>query len=160
MGVIGVNMIVGVSDAKISCQGDDVLTTYALGSCIGVALYDTAAGIGGLLHYQLPSSTADPERGREKPLMFADTGLAWMFGEMAKMGAQKRRLRVRLAGGAKMLNDSNLFDIGRRNHVAIRKLMWQNGMFIDSEHIGGTVPRNMELKIRDGSVVIKCNQEM
>jgi chemotaxis protein CheD len=75
------------------------------------------------------------------------------------MGAEKKRMRVRMAGGAKMLNDQGLFDIGRRNHAAIRKIMWQNGMFIDAEHVGGTYPRNMQLNISDGSLLIKCNEQ-
>jgi chemotaxis protein CheD len=68
-------IIVNVSDAKVSNKLVDVLATYSLGSCIGVCLYDPATSIGGMLHYQLPNSTIDAERAKEKPLMFADTGM-------------------------------------------------------------------------------------
>ena len=149
------NVVVGVSDARTSNDPDDVLVTHALGSCIGLALYDKKANVGGLLHYQLPSSDDHPERGAEKPFMFADTGVAWLLKQMIHMGADKRHMRVRMAGGAKMLNDHLLFDIGRRNHVAIRKILWQQGMFIESEHVGGTIPRTMLMRIDDGSLIIK-----
>ena len=153
------NIIVGVSDGRTSADAEDVLATYALGSCIGVMLYDPAVRVGGLLHYQLPSSAADAERAKEKPLMFADTGMNWIMDQLAQMGAQKKRIRVRLAGGAKMLNDETMFDIGRRNHAAIRKILFQNGMFIDKELVGGTTPRTVHLNIADGTLTVKSNTE-
>jgi chemotaxis protein CheD len=154
-----VTSIVGISDAKASRDPREVLATYSLGSCIGVALYDPAAGVAGLLHYQLPASSADPARAAEKPLMFADTGMKWLLQRMAALGAEKRRMKVKLAGAAQMLNDLTVFDIGRRNHAAIRKILWQNEMFIESEHVGGRLPRSMFLNVGDGSLEIRCNQE-
>jgi chemotaxis protein CheD len=136
-----------------------VLTTYALGSCIGVALFDPLVSVGGLLHFQLPSSSADAERAREKPLMFGDTGLQWLLEKLEQLGAQKRRLQVYIAGGASMLNDAGLFDIGRRNHVSIRKLLWQHRMFITSEAVGGNQPRTMALNIADGLVAIRSGTQ-
>jgi chemotaxis protein CheD len=150
-----VTITVSVSDARASNDPADVLATYSLGSCIGVALYDSAAHIGGLLHFQLPSSTIDPARSVQNPLMFADTGMAHLLAAVEKMGANKRRLKVKLGGAAQMLNDNNLFNIGRRNHAAIRKVLWQHGLLIDGEDIGGNVPRNMYLNLADGSVQIK-----
>ncbi len=153
-------LVIGVSDAKISADKQDSLITYALGSCIGVSLYDVKSGVGGLLHYQLPSSTADPARAAEKPLMFADTGMAWLIKQMEQKGAIKRRMRVRMAGAAQMLGDSQMFDIGRRNHAAIRKVLWQHGMFIDAEQVGGSLPRTISMNVADGSVEIRCNREV
>jgi chemotaxis protein CheD len=150
-----VNLTVGVSDAKVSRHSDDVLMTHALGSCIGVALFDPASGIAGMLHFQLPSSTADPAKGLERPLMFADTGLRWLLEQMKSLGAENRRLKVHLAGGASMLNDTNLFDIGRRNHTAVRKLLYQQRLFITAEQIGGTQPRTMIMNVGNGSVSLR-----
>lgn len=155
-----VSVIVGVSDAKASAQPEHMLVTYSLGSCIGVTLYDPITRIGGMLHYQLPSSSADPQRAAERPLMFADTGMTWLLDKMASLGANKKRLRVRMAGAAQMLDDNKLFDIGRRNHASIRKILFNHGLFIDSEHIGGKLPRTLHLNVADGAVTIKCNQEV
>ncbi len=153
------NRIVGVSDAAASDDMEDVLITYSLGSCIGVALYDPYAHVGGLLHFQLPNAATAPDRAKEKPLMFGDTGMDLLLERMMHMGAIKRRLWVKVAGGARMLNDSTLFDIGRRNHASIRKILWQGGMLISGEHVGGKQARNMELRMADGSVLIKCDGE-
>jgi chemotaxis protein CheD len=154
-----VQLVVNVSDAKTSATVDDVLVTYSLGSCIGVALYDPVARLAGLLHYQLPTSTLDPQRARENPRMFADTGMQVLLEEMESRGGQRRRMKVKLAGAAQMLNDANLFNIGKRNHTAIRKLLWQYGMFIAAEEIGGAIPRTMYLRAADGGVTIRSQQQ-
>lgn len=154
-----VTITVNISDARISDDPDVVLATYSLGSCIGVTLWDPVMKIGGMLHFQLPTSTIDEQRARENPLMFADTGFNWLLEQIQHRGGEKRRLKVRLAGAAQMLNDSKLFDIGRRNHAAIRKLLWQHGMFVDAEHVGGNMPRTMYLAISDGTVTVKMGQE-
>lgn len=148
-------IVVNVSDVKVSNGPQDVLATYSLGSCIAIAVFDPAARVGGLLHYQLPSASIDPARAQENPAMFGDTGMALLLQRVASLGAQKQRLKVKLAGGAQMLNDTSLFNIGKRNHAAIRKILWQNGMFIEGEEVGGTAPRNMYLSIADGKVIIK-----
>lgn len=150
-------IIIGVSDAKVSGDPADVLATYSLGSCIGVSMYDPAAKIGGLLHFQLPSASLDAERAKSNPMMFADTGLQHLLREMEGAGAQKRRLKIKLAGGAQMLNDAALFNIGKRNHAAVRKALWQHGLFVDAEAVGGGSPRTLFLSVVDGRLTLKCD---
>ncbi len=150
-------IIVSISDARVSNKLVDVLATYSLGSCIGVCLYDPATSIGGMLHYQLPNSTMDAERAKEKPLMFADTGMEILIDKMSSMGAKKKRMQVKIAGGAAMEAGPGGFDIGKRNYLAIKKVLWQNGMFIDGEDVGGSSPRNMYMNIANGAVTIRSN---
>jgi chemotaxis protein CheD len=150
-------IIVDVSDAKISNDSMDILMTYSLGSCIGVCLYDSVTKIGGMLHYQLPNSTMDPERASQKPLMYADTGMKFLVDKMLSMGANKKRIQIKIAGGAAMDNGPKGFDIGKRNHLAIRKILWKNSMLIDSEDVGGSSPRNMYMNIDNGAVTIRTS---
>ena len=150
-------IIVNVSDAKVSGEASDVLVTYSLGSCIGVCLYDPAINVGGMLHYQLPNSTMDPERAKAKPFMFADTGMRILVEKLVSMGAKKKRMQIRIAGGASMDTGPKGFDIGKRNHLAFRKIMWKNGMFVDSEDVGGFSPRNVYMDIADGAVTVRSN---
>ena len=150
-------IIIGVSDANVSNNPEDVLETYSLGSCIAVCLYDPAIKTGGLLHYQLPSSTTNVDRAKRSPLMFADTGMTFLIDKMLAMGVNKKRMQVKIAGGAAMDTGPNGFDIGKRNYLAIKKILWQHGMFIDAEDIGGSSPRNMYMDIADGTVKIKVN---
>jgi chemotaxis protein CheD len=150
-----VQIVVTVSDARVSADPADVLVTYSLGSCIAVAAYDPVARCGGLLHYQLPTSTLDAGRARENPCMFADTGMARLLDGLARAGANKGRLKIKLAGGAEMIGDKGLFSIGRRNHTAIRKLLWQHGLLLSAEQVGGSEPRTLYLAVADGATTIK-----
>jgi chemotaxis protein CheD len=151
------NITVNVSDARSSADPADVIVTYSLGSCIGVCLFDATAGVAGMLHFQLPTSTLDPAKAAERPAMFADTGMAILLQEMEMAGASRKRMKVKLAGGASMLSDAALFNIGKRNHTAIRKILWQNGMFITSEDVGGQSPRTIYLSVADGALTIKSS---
>ena len=146
---------VNISDAKVSKNPGDTIVTYSLGSCIGVTLYDPLLPIAGLLHFQLPTSTMDAERAKRQPMMFADSGLESLINEMVARGANKKRLKVKLAGGAKMFEDSSTFDIGKRNHTAIRKALWQHGLFVDAEDVGGSTPRTVYVNVTDGKVTLK-----
>ena len=96
-----------------------------------------------------------PATPRAFDWMFADSGMNALLPMMEALGAQKRRLKVKLAGGAAMLNDASSFNIGKRNHAAIRKILWQHGMFIEAEEVGGSAPRTVYLRVADGSLTIK-----
>jgi chemotaxis protein CheD len=152
-----VKIVVNVSDARSSRDPADQLVTYALGSCIGVMLYDQHAGVAGLLHFQLPSATEHPDRAKENPTMFADSGMSHVVSQMQELGAQKPRMRVRLAGAAEMLNDTKFFNIGRRNHATIRKILWKHGMMIDGEDCGGSEARTVSMDVADGTVTVKMS---
>lgn len=152
-------IVVRISDVQVSDDPEVILVTRALGSCVGVTAYDSVRRIGGMLHYQLPASEIDARRAEHRPAMYADTGLALLFKQLAALGADCRRLKVHLAGGAQMLAGAELFDIGRRNHTAARKFLWQRALLIEGEEIGGTAARHMFLRLADGAVHIKtCKQ--
>lgn len=155
--MVKTRIVVDISDAKVSSNPADVLVTYSLGSCIGVCLYDAAACVGGMLHYQLPSSKMDQERARRKPLMFADTGMTRLLEKLVSMGANKKGMHVRLAGGAAMATGPQGFDIGKRNYLAIRKILWSNGMFINAEDVGGNAARNLYMDMADGTVTVRSS---
>ena len=155
--MVKTRVVVDISDARLSDNPSDTLVTYSLGSCIGVCLYDPAIHVGGMLHYQLPSSKMDAERARDKPLMFADTGMALLVNKLVSMGANKKRMQVKVAGGANMATGPQGFDIGKRNYLAIRKILWSEGMFIDAEDVGGNLARSLYLDVADGTVTLRSN---
>ncbi len=143
---------------KISDRRGDILITYALGSCLGIAIYDPEACVGGLLHVMLPLSTIDPEKATRNPFMFVDTGVPKLFIECYKAGAKKERLQVKVAGGASSKTEGeDLFQIGRRNFIILRKLLWRNGVLLSSYDVGGTLSRTMSLEIGTGRVTVKAD---
>jgi chemotaxis protein CheD len=152
-----VTVVVGGFEVSDVPQG--ILVTYALGSCVGVAMSDPLAKVAGLLHCQLPAASMNPDRARREPGVFADTGVVELLRALAGSGADRRRLKVKLAGAAQMLGDSNLFDIGRRNHVAVRKALWQHGLLVDGEQVGGAAPRTMYVRVNDGTVLVRSGED-
>ena len=141
---------VGVSDMKLSATAGDIIVTHALGSCIGVAIHDPVACVGGILHYMLPMSTVDPVKAQNNPFMFGDIGIPTLFGEAYKLGATKENLRVVIAGGAQVFEQRDFFDIGKRNIVIARKLFWKNNIMIAAENVGDHIPRTMYLEVGTG----------
>ncbi|MBD3317809.1 MAG: chemotaxis protein CheD [Chitinivibrionales bacterium] len=142
--------IVGVSDMKLCRESGDVLVTHALGSCVGIGIYDPVARVGGLLHFMLPTSSVDEAKGRANPCMFGDTGIPFLFREAYKYGAVKDRLRVVMAGGAQVFENKDFFAIGKRNVVIARKVFWKNNVLLAAENVGGNIPRTFYLEIDTG----------
>ncbi len=149
------SVIVGIADCRISNDPDTVLVTYALGSCIAVMIYDPVARVGGLLHYMLPDSTLDAAKARERPFMFADTGVPLLFRGAYEDGGEKRRMIVRVAGGAQVMDDNRVFDVGRRNYVALRRILWRAGVLIHGEDVGGTGFRSVRLEVGTGTMWLR-----
>lgn len=140
---------------KISGDVEDLLITHALGSCIGVTVYDPVVKVGGLLHFMLPDSSLVLNKAKTTPAMFADTGIPLLFKSCYKLGAEKKRMTVKIAGGANILDNADYFRIGQKNITALRKIFWRNNVLIDSEDTGGDHNRTVYLDISTGKVVVK-----
>jgi len=153
-------IIVGMADMKITNDLNATVITYSLGSCIGISIYDPIAKVGGMLHYMLPEAKLDLEKAKQRPYMFADSGIPLLFKKSYELGAKKQRLQVKVAGGSQILDDNGYFNIGKRNYAALRKLFWRNGVMIESEDVGGAVNRTMSLDMRDGTVMLKISGKM
>ena len=152
------DIVVGVSDMKISNKPESILVTYSLGSCIGVAVYDPIVRVGGLLHFMLPDSSLDQEKAKKNPYMFADTGIPQLFKESYELGAQKNRMKVVVVGGAQVFGGRDFFNIGKRNHIAVRKIFWKNNVMVNYQDVGGKANRTIKLDIGDGEVWLKVSE--
>jgi chemotaxis protein CheD len=151
------DIVVGVGDMKVSNEPGVVLVTYSLSSCIGLAIHDPVAQVGGMLHYMLPESSLDGRKAKKNPYMFGDTGIPFLFRESYKLGAKKNRLRVIVVGGAQILDQKGLFNIGKRNYIILRKLFWKNNVMTDFEDVGGNVNRTLKLEIKTGQTWLKIS---
>jgi chemotaxis protein CheD len=149
------NVIVGISEMAVSSNVDDVLTTYSLGSCLGITIYDPTLHVGGMIHCMLPLSQIDAQKALENPCMFVDTGTVKLLKEMFALGCRKSNMVVKIAGGSAVLDSKGLFKIGERNYTIFRKILWKNSMLIQAEDVGGNVSRTVRLEIATGRVVVK-----
>lgn len=148
-------IVVGVADVAVSKEPGAEIVTYALGSCIGVTVFDPVTKVGGMLHFMLPSSATNEEKASAKPAMFADTGVPLLFKSCYEIGADRRRLVVCAAGGAEVLADDGHFKIGSRNRTILRKLFWKANILLAADDTGGNVSRTMSLNLADGTVRVR-----
>lgn len=150
-------VVVGIADLAVSNNPAVTLTTYSLGSCLAVAIFDPAVRVGGLLHLMLPDSSIDADKAAVQPGMFVDTGVAALFQAAYQLGADKKRVRIAVAGGAQIMDSTGYFNIGKRNHEALTQLFAKHGLRIDAEQVGGLVNRTVYLKVATGEVRMKVS---
>jgi chemotaxis protein CheD len=153
-------VIVGMADLKVSGNAHDTLITYALGSCLGIVAHDPVVGVAGLLHVMLPNSQIDDVKAKEQPFMFVDTGVPMLFRECYRLGAKKERMTIIVAGGSfsGRGDGDDTFQIGKRNLLTLRKLLWKNGVLIHADETGGMQQsRTMSVNVATGVVQLRTN---
>ena len=146
---------VGMADLN-SARHPCMITTLGLGSCVGVALYDSVTKIVGLAHVMLPCS--EQAKNNNNIAKFADTAILKLVEDMVKLGAKRERIVAKLAGGAQMFvfsQGSDLMRIGFRNTVACKEKLHELKIPVVSEDTGGNYGRTIELNSSDGGLMIK-----
>ncbi len=148
---------VGIAEYEVTADEAE-LTTSGLGSCVGVALYDTESGISGLVHVMLP--VADEMRDG-KPAKFADTGVELLIAEMESIGAAVETLEAKIAGGSDMLDFSKADkSIGERNAEQVRNTLSSYDIPVVAADIGGDYGRSLLFEPTTGDLVVKsANRE-
>lgn len=150
----GKSLVVGVADRVASADPMAEIVTFSLGSCLGVTLYDPVKRVGGMLHLMLPDSTINAARALTQPHMFVDTGVPRLFQAVYALGGEKRRLIVKVAGGAQFLDEQKVFNIGRRNIEALSKILSDNLVSVAAHDVAGIASRTMRLQLATGRVTI------
>jgi chemotaxis protein CheD len=153
-----IRTVVPIAEWRVSADPGEEIITYALGSCLGITVYDPVARVGGLLHVMLPTSSTNPDKAAARPGMFVDTGVPLLFKDCYALGAVKTRMVAKVAGGASQSEgDADRFQIGKRNMLMLKKLLWKNGVMLDAEDVEGNVSRTMSLDIGTGAVRLRIN---
>jgi len=146
---------VGIADMNIAVSPDKIMT-IGLGSCIGIALYDSRVKLGGLAHIMLPDS--NQFNNINNPLKFADLAIPLLIKDMEKRGSNKSNLTAKIVGGASMFTftDSKMnMDIGNRNSIAVRAVLRTLSIPLLREEVGGNKGRTMIFDTCTGVVQIR-----
>ncbi len=149
-------IVVGISDLNIAQKGD-LLVTYALGSCVGICLYDPVTKTAGLSHIMLPT-IADFSSSNTVREKFADTAIEILLQKMLNMGAQKLRIRAKIAGGAQMfsnISNMSLAGIGERNVIAVKQELLRLRIPIVAEDTGRDYGRTVFFDADEGIMKVK-----
>jgi chemotaxis protein CheD len=144
-------VVVGISEMRVTVR-PGVLVTYALGSCVGICLYDGVSGVCGLSHILLPDSRLCPED--RNPSKFADTAVRALLARMLKAGAVRERITAKLIGGARIVGFGGI-DIGERNVAAVKEQLALLGIPIVGEDTGKNYGRTVEFYAEDGRAVVR-----
>ena len=128
---------------------DKIRTT--LGSCIGVALYDRVAKVGGMAHVILP----DSKQGQGDRGKFADTAVDWLVEAALEAGCSKARLTAKITGGASMFGPATDNGLGDRNIDAVKKRLAHHAVRLAGQDVGGEKGRKMLLDPATGEVTVQ-----
>ena len=146
---------VGMADLNI-CASPNALTTLGLGSCVGIVLYDPVRKIAGMVHVMLPDSTKILNNANKAK--FADTGIDELITQMLILGAERRVLIAKIAGGAQMFafsNTNEMMRIGERNIEATKMKLRDLGISLKAEDTGANYGRTIEFYPETGALLIK-----
>jgi len=145
---------VGIGEWVVASGADSMIKTYALGSCLAVIITDVKLGLTGMIHIALPDSSIDPDKAIKQPGYFADIGIPLMIEEMKKQGSIRANIRVKLAGGAAVMDSKGFFDIGKRNLLATKRILWKSSLGPIAEDTGGDISRTVSVRAIDGETLI------
>ncbi|HMM19803.1 MAG TPA: chemotaxis protein CheD [Selenomonadales bacterium] len=149
------DIALGIGEYAVSNRPEDVLKTYALGSCVALLMYQPGVKLMAMAHIALPDSRLSPELARRRPAYFADTAVALLIHKIAgEYRCPFDRLIVGMIGGAEALSAADVFQVGTRNLAAIETALRQyrlRGRRIDT---GGLWARSVAARVADGEVSI------
>lgn len=148
--------MLGIGDFGATVTPGGVIRTMALGSCVAVLMLERKTHCVGMVHVALPDSSVSPDRAKQLPGYFADTGIpALMQAMQKKAGAFSRKdLIVKLTGGANVADPNNTFNIGKRNVLTIKKILWGLGLGAVAEDVGGFHSRTVTLVRDTGKIIL------
>ncbi len=152
-------IVVSIADMKISNNPNDVLVTYSLGSCVALAVYDPYSHTAGLIHIMLPESSIEKQLTNLNPYKYVDLGVPALYKSLFKTGIKRNHLITKVIGGSNVMDKNNYFNIGERNYLAVRKMLWRNNMIIHKEDVGGNKSRTVRIFTATGKVVISNSYE-
>ncbi|MCG8450886.1 MAG: chemotaxis protein CheD [Pirellulales bacterium] len=120
----------------------DQTARAVLGSCIGLAIFDTYKKFAALAHIVLPESG-----GREGPPgKFADTAILHMVQMLEENKASRSSLFAKFAGGAEMFGKLGPLQIGNENIQAVTRVLNKWNIPIIGAHVGGTQGRRISCR--------------
>ncbi len=133
-----------------------ILITVGLGSCVGIAIYDSSNRVGGLAHILLADSEQFKNKGNNfNQAKFANTAIPVMVKEIEKLGGKPGKSYAKIAGGSQLFDFQKAgISVGEKNIEAVRNTLKQLGIPVKGEDVGGNHGRTMRFFVDSGRVAI------
>ena len=147
--------MIGIGEYAVSDKIDDLLKTMALGSCVGVVFLAPKFHAAGMAHVALPDSGISQEKKEALPAYFADSAIPMMIEQFKRLGVTKSsEITVKLVGGASIMDPNGTFNIGKRNVLAIRKVLWKHRLGARKEDVGKNYSRTVKVEVKTGKILV------
>ncbi|SRR6056297_602994 len=152
------DIVLGIGDLGVASTAGTTIKTYALGSCVAIIFLDPKTRCAGMAHIALPDSSINPEMRRKRIGYFADSAIPALLEAMVRNGTHPtaKGMIIKLVGGASIMDNNQTFNIGKRNLLAIKKILWTRGMGALAEDTGENFSRTVAVPVDTGEVIISC----
>jgi len=147
-------VFLGVGDYGATNAPDEVLKTMALGSCVALIVLEPKSRTIAMAHIALSDSKLNPAQAQKQPGRFADTAIPALFNLVAQCSKTKTGYIIKLAGGAQVAKMNDTFNIGKRNILAVKKILWQMKLAPVAEDLGGQISRTVTVEASTGKVIL------
>ena len=117
-------------------EGDDVMLTTILGSCVAACMRDPKARVGGMNHFLLPGATGD------EGLRYGVQSMELLVNALLRRGARRERLEVKLFGGARLFD--GLSDVGAQNSEFSERFLRDEGLSYHGGSLRGDRARRIQ----------------
>lgn len=151
-------LVIGLGELQVSNEPGITLACLGLGSCVGISAYDPVVRVGAMAHVVLPIGEGPP--GDKSPAKYANHAIPLIVSSMEKLGAIRRRIVVKIAGGAKIIStikSGSLLDVGERNIEAVKNQLVVNQLVLSAEDVRGSMGRSLWLDIETGVTRVKLS---
>jgi putative nucleotidyltransferase with HDIG domain len=120
-----------------------------LGTCVGVAVFDATAGVGGIIHLLLPEPVSS--WSVDQPEKYAATGVPLLLKQLLNLGATRESMQAVVAGGALVgpLTPQDMrLDIGGRTAEKAYIALHTEGIAVKGAETGGFFTCCLELDMQ------------
>jgi len=146
-------IVVGIGEYAISDKEEDVLKTFALGSCVALTIYSIRKKVLGLVHIALPCSSINSSDSYQRPGYYVDTAIPCLLNKFIdQYDCSKCELIVNIFGGAEASWGNDMFKVGKRNVEAVKEILAKHCMILCGEETGGAYSRNVEADVATGTI--------
>lgn len=134
-------------------QGDCIITSYALGSSLGICMYIADSKIGGFVNSILPSGDI-----AHKDSKYVKDGIVMLYDKLCEKSQARESICAKIIGGASlfMLPDNRWeYAVGKANIDAAHETLKQLQIPLLSEDVGDVYGRTIHFHLDDGMVYIE-----
>lgn len=133
----------------------DMMIVTVLGSCVSACIRDRDTGIGGMNHFMLPHSDADPNNPLSTSTRYGTYAMEMLINHLLKLGARRAFLEAKLFGGGNVMQGFTVHKVGTRNAEFALSYLETEQIAVVSQDLLDIHPRKVYFFPKTGRVLVK-----